>query len=188
MIIAYLESTGILSPAEIKQVLPFHRERSLKKNDFFVREGEYCREVAFVNSGIFRSFYTSDEGEETTYCFRFPGEFVAAYSAFITGEPSQENMQAISAATLTVIRKEDLDRLSAENPAWLRLMKTMAEQEFIGLEKRVFQLQRMQAAERYRMLLEYQPEYVQNIPLQYLASYLGISQRHLSRIRKDLVF
>jgi len=188
MLAAYLESTGILSSAEIERVLPYYRERTLKKNEFFIREGEYCREVAFVRSGIFRSFYGMDNGEEITYCFRFPGEFVTAYSAFITGGPSMENMQAISAATLAVVRKEDLDRLCEENPSWLRLMKMMAEQEFIGLEKRVFQLQRMQAAERYRLLLEHQPEYVQNIPLQYLASYLGISQRHLSRIRKGLVF
>jgi hypothetical protein len=64
----------------------------------------------------------------------------------------------------------------------------MAEQQYIELERRFFQFQKNTAAQRYKELLINQPEYVQNIPLQYLASYLGITQRHLSRIRSEVAF
>lgn len=185
MLKTYLENTGIFSEEEIGRVLPFFREVQLKRGDFFIREHEKCRKVAFVCSGIFRSFYSSGKGEDITYCFRFPGEFITAYTAFITGEQSQESMQAISDAVLLVISKEELDRLAEGNYAWTFFLKQTAEQQYMELEQRVFQLQRLNATERYRQLMNVHPGYIRNIPLQYLASYLGITQRHLSRIRRE---
>ncbi|MNT99762.1 hypothetical protein D3C72_2426980 [compost metagenome] len=64
----------------------------------------------------------------------------------------------------------------------------IAEQQYLELEKRIFQLQKETALQRYTVLLRDQPEFVQQIPLQYLASYLGITQRHLSRIRSEITF
>lgn len=70
----------------------------------------------------------------------------------------------------------------------MKFLKMIAEQEYLELEKRFFQMQRDSAAKRYASLLYNQPNYIQEIPLQYLASYLGITQRHLSRIRKEISF
>ncbi|MNU79669.1 hypothetical protein D3C71_692840 [compost metagenome] len=66
-------------------------------------------------------------------------------------------------------------------------LKIIAEQQYLELEARVFQLQRDSAQERYQSLIDNQPEYIQQISGQYLASYLGITQRHLIRIRKQIV-
>ncbi len=106
-----------------------------------MREHEKHSEVAFVQSGIFRSFYTTAAGNDMTYCFRFPNEFVAAYSSFITGDESTESIQAISPAAILVIEKSTINRLELENPKWSVFLKIMAEQQFLELEKRVFQLQ-----------------------------------------------
>jgi len=67
-------------------------------------------------------------------------------------------------------------------------LKVVAEQQYIELEKRIFKLQKDNASKRYADLIKHQPEYILKIPLQYLASYLGITQRHLSRIRKEISF
>lgn len=184
----YFEAFGMFSEEEIRQALPLFRARTLKKSEAFVSEGERCTEVGFILSGACRSFYLSGAGEEVTYCFRFPGEFVAAYSSFITGQGSLEYMQALTKTELLVISKADIDRLADEFSGWLKFLKTVAEQQYIELEKRIFQLQRVNARLRYEDLLKHHPEYVQHIPLQHIASYLGITQRHLSRIRKELVF
>ena len=87
-----------------------------------------------------------------------------------------------------VIPREKIALLSASNPRWVRFEKMIAEQQYIELERRVFQFQKEKAAERYKDLLNNYPDYIRHIPLQYLASYLGITQRHLSRIRKEIVF
>ncbi len=184
----YFERTGIFTEEEIREALPLFKEKTLKKSEDFVSEGERCSEVGFILSGICRSFYLSAAGEEITYCFRFPGEFVAAYSSFITGQGSLEYMQALTTTELLVISKTDVDRLADKYTGWLKFLKLTAEQQYIELEKRIFQLQRVHAKLRYNDLLKHHPEYVQQIPLQHIASYLGITQRHLSRIRKELLF
>lgn len=188
MIQAYLERFQVLTAEEIEAVIPLFIPMKLNKADFFIREGERSTRIAFIKSGVFRSYYLSDEGADITYCFRFQNDLMAAYASFITGARSQENIQALTDVELLVISKEEIDRLSAHSVNWIRLLKIIAEQNYLELEHRVFQLQRDTAVQRYISLLTNQPEYVQQIPLQYLSSYLGITQRHLSRIRKGMSF
>ncbi|WP_426479953.1 Crp/Fnr family transcriptional regulator [Chryseobacterium sp. CBSDS_008] len=188
MIQDYFRSFNLFSENEIEAFLPLFEIRKLNKNDYFVQEGERCREVAFINSGIFRSFYTSGDGKDMTYCFRFPNHMIAAYSSFISECPSKESMQAITNAELIILQKEAVDGLVQNSLNWTKFLRIIAEQEYLELETRFFQLQRDSAAQRYETLLKNHPDYIQNIPLQYLASYLGITQRHLSRIRKEISF
>lgn len=188
MIQQFFQNFKLFSENEIENILTFFKERKLSKNDFFVKEGEKCKEIAFIQSGIFRSYYISEEGKDNTYCFRFPNDLLASYSSFISDQPSIENLQATTEATLLVIKKEKIQELSSENPKWSEFLRMIAEQEYLELEKRFFQLQRDSSTKRYLFLIENQPDYIQKIPLQYLASYLGITQRHLSRIRKEISF
>jgi len=184
----YFTRFGIFTASEVEAIVELFTTKSLQKNDFFVQQGERCKAIAFIQSGIFRSYYATAAGKDNTYCFRFPNQLMASYSSFITGKPSDEYMQAISEATIFVASKVKLDELAADNPKWLLFLKNVAEQEYLELESRFFQLQRDTAQERYAALLRDQPNYIQEIPLQYLASYLGITQRHLSRIRRELIF
>ncbi len=188
MVKDFFRSFNIFSEQEIEEFLKLFEVRKLNKNEIFIREGEKCREIAFIETGIFRSYYISDEGKDITYCFRFPNDLMASYSSFISGTPSVETMQAISDADLLILKKDKVEELVQIHPNWMKFLKTIAEQEYLELEKRFFQLQRDNATQRYSVLLNDQPEYIQNIPLQYLASYLGITQRHLSRIRKEITF
>ncbi|MDR6919475.1 MULTISPECIES: Crp/Fnr family transcriptional regulator [Chryseobacterium] len=186
MIEDYFRSFKIFSEKEIGDFLQLFESRKVYKNDFFVQEGQKCKEIAFIISGIFRSFYISDQGKDMTYCFRFPNQMMAGYSSFISGCPSRENMQAITDGDLMILKKDAVDQLVRDDLNWTRFLKMIAEEEYLELENRFFQLQRDNAAQRYETLLGNQPDYIQKIPLQYLASYLGITQRHLSRIRKEI--
>jgi CRP-like cAMP-binding protein len=188
MIEKYFHSFEVFKDEEIKEFIQFFTVKKMDKNDFFVKEGERCNEVALIKTGIFRSYYTSADGKDTTYCFRFPNDLMASYSSFITGNMSLETMHAISQAELLVIRKDKIEMLVDQSHSWTKFLKIIAEQQYLELEKRIFQLQKDNAVQRYLSLLENQPEYIQQIPLQYLASYLGITQRHLSRIRKEISF
>lgn len=188
MIKNYLKSFNILTDDEIENLILVTTKRDLNKADYFIRQGETCKEVAFVLSGTFRSFYISDKGEEITYCITFPNNLMTAYSSFITGQSTDENIQAITSVALLIIPKNKIDYLASKNPNWIKFLKIVAEQQYIELEKRIFQLQKNNAFHRYMDLIKNQPEYIQNIPLQYLASYLGITQRHLSRIRREISF
>jgi CRP-like cAMP-binding protein len=184
----FLQSFNILTDIEIDDFLQLSTYKIFKKAEYFIKEGETCKQVAFVLTGSLRSYYTSDKDEEVTYCITFPNSLMTAYSSFLTAKPTQENIQAITETELLIIQKSKFEVLVQQNPNWIYFLKTIAEQQYIELEKRIFQLQKSDAAKRYADLMKNQPEYIQKIPLQYLASYLGISQRHLSRIRKEITF
>ncbi|NML23574.1 Crp/Fnr family transcriptional regulator [Pseudoflavitalea sp. G-6-1-2] len=182
----YLQSFNILTNEEIGLAVQAGHEKSLKKSELFITEGHTCKSVAFVKSGLFRSYYINSEGEEITYCFFFPGSFITAYASFITQTPTEENIVAAADTEIFVIPHQALIQLEKQHVNWLRFGKAIAEAEFITMEKRVISLLKEPAEKRYKRLLENHPEYVQQIPLNHLASYLGITQRHLSRLRKSI--
>ncbi|MBB2147763.1 Crp/Fnr family transcriptional regulator [Pedobacter gandavensis] len=186
MIRNFLTSFQLFSSAEINELVKMMKPKKLQKGDFFIQEGKTCKEVAFINTGILRTFFRAETGVETTYCITFPGALMTAYASFITGKPTIENIQALAPTDLLLIQKRDLDYLSATNPNWSQFLRIIAEQQYLELEKRVFQFQQEKAKKRYLDLLENQSTYVQQIPLQYLASYLGITPRHLSRLRNEI--
>ena len=180
----YLKSFNILSEDEINQFSDLGKLRTLKKGEFFIKEGKVCREVAFIISGVLRSFYHSSSGEEVTYCFSFPGSFITAYSSFISQSETTENIRVLTKAEMLTFSRDEILGLKQSSISWLRFFKTMAEQEYIKMEKRIFLLQKENAEKRYDDLLTNHPQFLQSLPLNHLASYLGITQRHLSRIRK----
>lgn len=184
----YLSSFNLLTEEEISLAVNAGSYRTLKKNDYFVREGQICRQVGFVRSGIFRSFYHNSQGEEITYCFTFEGSFATAYASFITQQQTVENICAVTDVELFVLPRAAIEQFEKNSSNWLRLTKTIAEQEFLKLEQRVFTLLRESAENRYAELMNKHPDYLTLIPLNQLASYLGITQRHLSRIRRAYAF
>lgn len=182
----FLNTFNILSSDEIAHLTTLSTKRVMHKGDFFIREGEVCEEVAFVVNGTLRSFIVAEKGEEITYCITFPNNLMTAYSSFITGQRTEENIQAITNVELLILSKNTINDLANKHLNWVKFLKVVAEQQYIELEKRIFQLQKNNAVKRYTELLKHQPELLKHIPLNYLASYLNVTQRHLSRIRKEI--
>lgn len=182
----YLRSFNLLTEQEIALALKAGKCHSLKKGEFLIKEGQVCKEVAFVHSGCLRSFHHNSEGAEITWCFSFPKHFVTAYSSFINQTKTLENIQALTDVELFCIPRADILRFEQTSINWIRLSRLFAEREFTKLEERVLLLLTEDAKMRYEKLADRHPEYLQNIPLNYLASYLGITQRHLSRIRRSV--
>ncbi|WP_194766056.1 Crp/Fnr family transcriptional regulator [Tamlana sp. I1] len=181
-----LKSFDVLHDSDIDDFINASTSKHLNKNEYYIKEGETCKSVTFVISGILRSYYTSDKDDDMTYCITFPNNFMTAYSSFLTNQPTRENIQAITETELLVVPKSKIEKITDNSQNWLLFQKIIAEQQYIELEKRIFSLQGSNAKKRYTELIKNQPQYIQHIPLQYLASYLGVTQRHLSRIRKEI--
>jgi len=180
----FLKPFNILTEDEIILFESKLAEKHLKKGEFLLREGQVSKEVAFVMSGLLRSYYQTSSGDEVTYCFSFPNTFAAAYSSYLSQSSSVLNIQAVEDSVLWSISRKDILLLERSSYSWLKFFKVIAEQEFVNIERRVFLLQKESAKKRYLDMLAHQPEFIKQIPLNYLASYLGITQRHLSRIRR----
>lgn len=183
---AFFEQLNMLTIDELDQIDNYITKRTLKKGDFLIREGKICDEVVFIRSGILRSFYLSDKGEEITYCLTFEGNMMTAFSSLITGKPTEESIQALTDVKLMAIKKIHLDALYQSATAWLKVGKYLTELQYVGLENRIFSYQKFSAKKRYEELMARQPGHILKIPVQYLASFLNITPRHLSRLRKEI--
>lgn len=185
-LLEYLQQYNLFTDSEISEFISLATISTIKKGDFFIKQDEICTTLSFVNFGIFRSFYYSNNDEEITYCFTFPNTLLVAYSSFITQKKSEENLQALTDSEIISISKKELENLAESNNKWLNFLKIIAEKEYVELEKWIFNHQKSNAQKRYVDLINNYPQFVQQIPLHYIASYLGITQRHLSRIRASI--
>ena len=154
----------------------------LNKNEFLLTQGNVCRHLYFLEKGALRGFYNLD-GKEITHWFGFENDFVTSFHSFITGEPAVENIQLLEGCTLWTIAKETLNDLLNRYSDIERLVRIIYENYYIRLEERYVNAQFKSARERYENLLQQMPYIIERIPLGYIASFLGISQETLSRIR-----
>jgi CRP-like cAMP-binding protein len=182
----FFQQFGILNDSEIAIIVEATTTRKLKKGEYFIGQGVISNEFAFVKNGFFRHFLRDFSGEEKTYCLTFPNQIIAAYSSLISGEETQEYIESITDSELIVLSFQYLENILNDNINWLKFSKLIIKLEYIELEKRVFSLLNDTPKRRYLNLIEHKPHYVQQIPLKYLSSYLGVSQRHLSRLRKEI--
>jgi CRP-like cAMP-binding protein len=157
-------------------------EITLSKNEFLLTQGNVCRHLYFLQKGALRGFYNLD-GKEITHWFGFEKDFVTSFHSFITGEPAVENIQLIESCTLWAIAKEPLTELFNQHHDIERLVRIAYEKYYIRLEERYVNAQFKPAAERYEDLIQQTPHILERVPLGFIASYLGISQETLSRIR-----
>ena len=185
---SFFQSLHILSEAELARLDGLTKPKQLRKGDFLIRAGTVCTELLYVHSGLLRSFYVKENGEEATYCLTFPGQPMTALSSLITQLPTEENIQALGPTEVEVLRRDDLERFYADSIGWTRAGKFLMEQQYVELEKRIFSLQQLSARQRYEQLLAQHPAYLRHVPLQHLASLLGITPRHLSRLRRAVSF
>lgn len=159
--------------------------KQYRRNEYLHKSQNVCNEIAFILDGGVRSFYNMD-GTEITRFVILKNNFVTALSSYISREVNPENIQAIMTTKALVIKKENLDKLYDQYHEWERLGRKAIEHSHLQLEKRVLALISMTAEERYKTLSIEQPELLKYVPLQYIASILGIKPETLSRIRKKL--
>lgn len=154
---------------------------AIKKNEILQPFGHTCKTIYFLKSGIARIYYYKD-GIDITECFAFEGNIIARVESLFTGKPSQKAIQILENAEIIAINATQLFKLYDSFPQIERLFRLIFETAYVDTINRIESIQFHSAEERYLTLLE-ETEIVQKIPLKHIASYLGITQVSLSRIR-----
>lgn len=158
----------------------------LKKGGFFVEQDEVCRHIGYIRKGTLRAFYINDNGEETTSCFCTENNLTTSYKSFILQQPSRLFLQAIEETDLLVISYDNLQQLYRKSAVWQSVGRAVAEREYIVMEQYASVLNTESAREKYLRLLSEQPAVLQKANVEDIASYLGVTRRTLSRIRKEI--
>jgi len=157
--------------------------KEMRSGDLLLKQNTVSREIFFLESGLVRGFYDL-EGNEITSWFAYEGLWFASLHSFIEEVPSLENIEALEDCTVYTLKREDLYQFYQYFPEFNVLGRRIAEQYYIEVSKRALILQTQSAHTRYSTLIAKRPQLLQRVPLKYIASYLGISQETLSRVRK----
>ncbi|MBC9930227.1 Crp/Fnr family transcriptional regulator [Chitinophaga qingshengii] len=156
------------------------------KNRILEEEGKVPRYLYFIVSGFVRLFHYNDKGEEVTTHINCPPGFITSYTHFVNQTRADENLECITGCTLLRITKTDLDLLIQQSPAFKDFSILVFQQSLSYNEKRSRELSTLSAEQRYLKLMDEHPELLQHVPMQYIASFLGMNPKSLSRIRKQI--
>jgi len=162
------------------------RRRNLKKGEWIIQQGQICQHVSFINYGSFR-IYNMVKGEEVTSDFRFEGNYITDYRSFLTQKPSTEYIIALEDSEVMELHHNDMQVLYEKVPSWQKYGRLIAEFLYIKAVDRAQSLLFDSPEELYIRLMKERPKVIENMPLRYIASYLGIQPESLSRIRKRLM-
>lgn len=162
------------------KLIPF----SCKKNTLLLKQGHSCEYIYFIEKGFARAFYTKN-GKDATTWFARENDIITSMYALITKRKSNESIEILEDASLLRIDYEELQILYNIYPNLNRLGRILLEKYFVELEERTLSLQFDSALERYQQLITRQPYVLQRASLGQIASFLGMSQITLSRIRSS---
>lgn len=147
-------------------------------------QNKTSNKIYFVEKGIARTFYYKD-GRDITHWIAVENDFVGSMSSFFMRKPSNKIVETVEKCILWEFEHKKLENLIASNPEFEKIVRLFAYYGLSQLEERFDNLHFYSAKERLEILFEKQPEILKRAPLGMIASYLGITQETLSRIRKQ---
>lgn len=158
----------------------------LKKGEYFIKKGQYAKEIAFLETGIVRAYYINAEGKEYNKTFFSAPSIIGSYASLISKQKNAVAQQALTDCKMWKASFRTIEELSEGNYEIERLRRTISESFFLSNEKKEIEMALLDADKRYLILREEYPGIELQIPQYHIAAYLGISATQLSRIRNKL--
>jgi CRP/FNR family transcriptional regulator, anaerobic regulatory protein len=159
----------------------------ISKNTIIEEEGKVPKYLYFVNEGYMRSFYYDNDGDEITTYLATPEQYMASFLSLSQQKISTENLETITDCSLLKISREDFLKIIEQYPDFRQYSLQIFERAFSQMNQRANDLATLTAEQRYTQLIKKQGNILQNVPIQYIASFLGIKPQSLSRIRKQMI-
>jgi CRP-like cAMP-binding protein len=184
--IEYILKFGNLNQQQIALITSKATESTLLKDEYFSEAGKISKRFGFVVDGIVRVCYYNNKGEEITKYFIEENNIVVDLESFDNEIPSSAYVHAVTDCKLIIFSKKDWQELLNTIVGWDTIVHKIISKALRQKVERRSPLVTEDATTRYLMFLEIYPTVVNRIPLSYIASYLGITQSSLSRIRKNI--
>jgi CRP-like cAMP-binding protein len=181
-----ISSKLTLSDKDVALCKAYFEPALFPRNRIIEEEGQIPRYLYFIVAGFVRLFHYNDSGEEITTHINCPPGFITSYSHFIDQTKSHENVECITECELLKISKVNLDILMHQSALFKDFSITIYQQSIGYNEMRSRELATLTAEQRYLKLIQNYPGIVHHVPVQYIASFLGMKPESLSRIRKKL--
>lgn len=180
--INYVLQFGQLNQQQIEMISRKAKALELPKEAYFSEAGKVLKQVGFITEGIVRVCYYNNKGEEITKIFIEENHLLLDTRNL----PSSEYIQAVTDCKFIVFSMRDWEEISNTIVGWEHIIQKIITKALVQKLERVSPLVSQDATTRYLEFMEKYPNLANRIPLSYIASYLGITQSSLSRIRKNI--
>jgi len=177
---------SLLKKEDYKEICKAHTKIEFQKGSMLLETGKIAREFYIIEKGLFRSFLYDYNGNETTTEFYCPKEILIESLSLFQRMPSKENFQAITDAIVWKIEYDTFQELLQNIEGFREWGRTWATSQIFILKQRSINVLTINATDRYLNLIKERPQIIKQSPLKYIASYLGITDTSLSRIRKEI--
>jgi CRP-like cAMP-binding protein len=181
----YLIQLVLMDNETIEKAIKYLRVENICKNDYLIKEGQKCNKIAFISEGLFRIYYLKD-GKEISTSFCKENSMICSFNSVANKIPSNENIQALENSVIVTLSSENIAQLYKVSAGWQTFGRLLTEKECFRLLDRANTLSSESALEKYKNLLRDQPDLIQRVSIQHLASYIGVSRETLSRIRSKV--
>lgn len=184
-LIAFLTTSSLVTPEKAAEIAGHFTFQEIPKNAFFLEEGKIANNYLFLEKGFMRVFAYDMDGNDVTTGFAAPRQVVLEVSSFFNRTRSQENIQALTDCEGWGLTYDELNQLFHARPEFREFGRHVLVKAFTTLKTRMLSMITETAEQRYAGLLNTNPAIFQHAPLKNIASYLGITDTSLSRIRKE---
>lgn len=180
----YIRQMIDISDSDLSQFLSYASIRHYKRLQTLSTSGSVPNEIFFINSGIIRVVITDSQGVAHTIHFALENQFITDYSGYLLQQPAIYTLQALQDTTVIVLPRAAIDWGYAHLPQGQKLGRLVAEYYYIYQDHRIKNLYALTPAQRYASITEVFPDIHNRVPQHMIASYLGITPVHLSRLKK----
>ena len=180
----FLQSTGLVNAGQAEEIAAQFTPKEFGKNTYLLQAGRISNDYLFLDSGFMRAFAYDTDGNDVTTGFYASGQIVFEVASFFNRTPSQEYIQALTDCQGWAITHQQLNALFHARPEFREFGRSVLVRGYAALKSRMLAMITEPAATRYDSLMRASPEILQHAPLKTIASYLGITDTSLSRIRK----
>ncbi len=184
---AHVSEKVTLTHEEQEKIKRFFSPKKLRKKQYLLQEGDVCKNMAFVESGLLRSYNVDDKGLEHMIQFAWEGWWITDTYSFLSGDAAAYNIDAIEDSELLLLTLPLFEEMLVQVPKMERYFRMLFQKNIISKERRLINSITYSAEDKYLDLVESRPELIQRIPQNLIASYLGITPETLSRIRKNIL-
>jgi CRP-like cAMP-binding protein len=186
-LVEVISKTVILSNEEIEKCTYYFEQVNISKNTVLEEQDKKPNFLYFASSGFMRLFYLDENGDEQTNYLCAPNGFIASFLSFINQVNAAENVECITDCEVLRISNANLKKLIDESDNFKKYSLMIFEQAFSLTASRANDLATLSAEQRYKKLMVQHPHLIHNIPIQYIASFLGMKPESLSRIRRQII-
>lgn len=186
ILLVHIQNKVTLTEKEREEIKSFFIPKKLRKKQYLLQEGDLCRYLSFVGSGLLKSYKLDEKGNEHINMFAFEGWWISDFNSYINQEKAVLNIDAIEESELLMISLEDYEKMTLQIPAMDRYFRILYQNSLVTKDHRLIVSNSYTAEEKYIYLAKNNPQIIKRVPHTLIASYLGLAPETVSRIRRKL--